>query len=75
MGAAKKLVEQDRVFVLVLGSGSTGAAAAADYVREGGIPTYNIVGATPKIRNPFARNVFSGVYPEASLISQYFAAE
>jgi branched-chain amino acid transport system substrate-binding protein len=75
VGAAKKLVEQDRVFVLVLGSGSTGAAAAADYVREGGIPTYNIVGATPKIRNPFARNVFSGVYPDASLISQYFAAE
>jgi branched-chain amino acid transport system substrate-binding protein len=75
VAAAKKLVEQDRAFVLVLGSGSTGAAAAADYVREAGIPTYNIVGATPKIRDPFARNVFSGVYPDARLIAQYFAAE
>jgi branched-chain amino acid transport system substrate-binding protein len=75
VAAAKKLVEQDRVFALVLGSGSTGAAAAADYVREAGIPTYNIVGATPKIRDPFARNVFSGVYPDARLIAQYFAAE
>jgi branched-chain amino acid transport system substrate-binding protein len=75
VGAAKKLVEQDRVFALVLGSGSTGAAAAADYVREAGTPTYNIVGATPKIRDPFARNVFSGVYPDARLIAQYFAAE
>jgi branched-chain amino acid transport system substrate-binding protein len=75
VAAAKKLVEQDRVFALVLGSGSTGAAAAADYVREAGTPTYNIVGATPKIRDPFARNVFSGVYPDARLIAQYFAAE
>ena len=33
VAAAKKLVENDKVFVLVIASGSTGAAAAADYVR------------------------------------------
>jgi branched-chain amino acid transport system substrate-binding protein len=37
VAAAKKLVEQDKVFVLVLASGSTSAAAAADYVREVGV--------------------------------------
>ena len=47
VAAAKKLVESDGVFVLVLASGSTGAAAAADYVRETGIPTYNIFRAPP----------------------------
>src|SRR6516162_10780076 len=36
IAAVKKLVEQDKVFVLVLASGSTGAAAAADYVRAAG---------------------------------------
>ncbi len=66
VAAAKKLVESDGVFVLVLASGSTGAAAAADYVRQSGIPTYNIAGATPIIRNPFANNVFHGAIASAS---------
>lgn len=75
IAAAKKLVEQDKVFMLVIGAGSTGAAAAADYLREVGIPTYNIVGATPKIREPFARNIFNGVYPDARLLADYFSRE
>jgi branched-chain amino acid transport system substrate-binding protein len=60
IAAVKKLVEQDKVFILILASGSTGAAAAADYVRETGVPTYNLFGSTPIIRNPFAANVFHG---------------
>jgi branched-chain amino acid transport system substrate-binding protein len=64
VAAAKKLTENDKVFILVLASGSTGAAAAADYVRAAKIPTYNIFGATPIIREPFARNVFHGSMPD-----------
>ena len=60
LAAVKKLTEQDKVFVMVLASGSTGAAAAADYVRANGIPTYNLYGSTPIIREPFAKNVFHG---------------
>jgi branched-chain amino acid transport system substrate-binding protein len=63
VAAAKKLTENDKVFILVLASGSTGAAAAADYVRAAKIPTYNIFGATPIIREPFARNIFHGSMP------------
>ena len=70
VAAAKKLVENDKVFVLIIASGSTGAAAAADYVRSAKIPTYNTVGATPIIRNPFARNVFHSTIPEASVTGQ-----
>lgn len=66
VAAAKKLVENDGVFVLVLASGSTGAAAAADYVREKGVPTYNLFGATPIIRTPFAENVFHGAMPSSA---------
>jgi ABC-type branched-subunit amino acid transport system substrate-binding protein len=65
VAASKKLVENDKVFVLVIATGSTGAAAAADYVRGAKIPTYNTVGATPIIRNPFARNVFHGTITDA----------
>jgi len=60
LAAVKKLVEQDKVYILVLASGSTGAAAAADYVREVGVPTYNLYGSTPIIRIPFSKNVFHG---------------
>lgn len=79
VAAAKKLVEEDKVFTLVLASGSTGAAAAADYVRSARIPTYNIYGATPIIRQPFARNVFHSAIPGAEtsgkkMIDEAFAA-
>ena len=60
LAAVKKLVEEDKVFILVLASGSTGAAAAADYVRSTGVPTYNLYGTTPIIREPFAMNIFHG---------------
>ncbi len=67
LAAVKKLVEQDKVFILILASGSTGAAAAADYVRGNGVPTYNLFGSTPIIREPFAKNVFHGAIVPASL--------
>ncbi|MGE0039188.1 MAG: ABC transporter substrate-binding protein [Xanthobacteraceae bacterium] len=60
LAAVKKLVEQDKVYLLVLASGSTGAAAAAAYVREVGMPTYNLYGSTPIIREPFSKNVYHG---------------
>ncbi len=77
IAAAKKLTENNRVFILVLASGSTGAVA--DYVRSAGVPTYNLFGATPIIRNPFARNVFHGAIPPAvvsghGMIEQAFKA-
>jgi branched-chain amino acid transport system substrate-binding protein len=79
VAAAKKLTESDKVFVLVLASGSTGAAAAADYVRSAKIPTYNIFGATPIIREPFARNIFHGSIPDpvvtgSAMVNEIFKA-
>ncbi len=75
IAAVKKLVEQDRVFALVLGSGSTGAAAAADYLRSVNVPAFNIVGATPKIRQPFSPHIFNGVFPSAGTIASSFVEE
>jgi branched-chain amino acid transport system substrate-binding protein len=39
-------------------------------VRGAKIPTYNTVGATPIIRNPFARNVFHSTIPPAAITGQ-----
>jgi len=71
LAAVKKLVEQDKIFVLVLASGSTGAAAAADYVREVGVPTYNLVASTPIIREPFSNNVFHGAVVPVEIASHH----
>lgn len=74
IAAAKKLVEQEKVYVLILGSGSTGAEAAADYLRSSRVPAFNIVGVTPKIRRPFARNIFHGTTPEADAFTESYIA-
>lgn len=75
VAAAKKLVEQDKVFALVLASGSTGAAAAADYVRSVGVPTYNLFGSTPVIREPFAANVFHGAVASTEVTAGALVAQ
>jgi branched-chain amino acid transport system substrate-binding protein len=70
IAAAKKLVESDKVFVLLLAAGSTGSAAAADYVREAKIPTYNMIGATWNIRRPFAQNIYHSAVPDTRTSSR-----
>lgn len=68
--AARKLVEQDQVFAVMIGSGSTGAAAAADYLREKKIPTYALTVAVPKYYDPFAPNMLSGTVPHAKFLAE-----
>lgn len=70
LAAAKKLIEDDKVFALLIATGNTGAAvAAADYVRAVKIPTYNTVSAAP-IGEPFTRNIFHGAVPSTRMISE-----
>jgi branched-chain amino acid transport system substrate-binding protein len=66
LAAVKKLHEQDKVYMVLSGSASTGAEAAADYFREMGMPVFNSVSITMKMREPFARNIFNGTPPAAN---------
>ena len=70
LAAAKKLVEQDKVFGIFIASGSTGAVGAGDYLREKGIPTYTLTTATPMIHVPLARNIFHGTVMHAKYFGQ-----
>lgn len=70
LAAARKLTERDQVFALVIASGSVGAAAAADYIRDKGIITYNIIAATPKIHTPLSPNIFHGAAGPAAVFAQ-----
>jgi branched-chain amino acid transport system substrate-binding protein len=70
LAAVKKLHEQQKVYMVFSGSGSTGADAAADYFREMGMPVYNNVSITMKMREPFAKNIFNGTPPAANSLNE-----
>jgi len=69
LAAARKLVQRDKVFALMIASGSVGAAAAADFIRESGVLTYNLIAATPKIHEPVTKNIFHGTSGPAAVYS------
>jgi branched-chain amino acid transport system substrate-binding protein len=73
LAAVKKLNEQDKVYMIFSGSGSTGAEAAADYFREGGMPVFNDVSITMRMREPFAKNIFNGAPPAADILNSLYA--
>ncbi|NPC58244.1 ABC transporter substrate-binding protein [Caenimonas soli] len=71
LAAVKKLHEQQKVYAVFSGSGSTGAEAAADYFREMGMPVMNPVSITMKMREPFTKNVFNGAPPAANQLNDH----
>jgi branched-chain amino acid transport system substrate-binding protein len=73
LAAVKKLHEQQKVYAVFSGSGSTGAEAAADYFREMGMPVFNDVSITMKMREPFAKNIYNGAPPSANILNDLYA--
>lgn len=72
LAAVKKLNEQQKVYMIFSGAASTGAEAAADYFREVGIPVFNDVSVTMKMREPFAKNIFNGAPPGVDILNSFY---
>jgi branched-chain amino acid transport system substrate-binding protein len=72
LAAVKKLNEQSKVYLIFSAHGSTGAEAAADYFRESGIPVFNSVSVTMRLREPFAKNIFNGTPPGVDILNDYY---
>jgi len=72
LAAVKKLNEQSKVYLIFSAHGSTGAEAAADYFRESGIPVFNSVSVTMRLREPFARNIFNGTPLGVDILNAYY---
>ena len=72
LAAVKKLNEQSKVYLIFSAHGSTGAEAAADYFRESGIPVFNTVSVTMRLREPFAKNIFNGTPPGVDILNEYY---
>lgn len=58
VSAARRLIEQEQVFALVCGSGSSPTLATLDLVDESGIPFVSCVSAHRDVLNPFRSNVY-----------------
>ena len=73
LAAVKKLVEQDKVFVLMSVGGSNATVGAVDYVRERNIPMYVSIASAPQVTWPFARNMFRGGTTETARYGELYA--
>ncbi|WP_244628659.1 ABC transporter substrate-binding protein [Tardiphaga robiniae] len=72
LAAVKKLNEQSKVYMIFSAHGSTGAEAAADYFRESGMPVFNCVSLTMRLREPFASNIFNGTPPSVDIMNKAY---
>src|ERR1700753_1085230 len=60
LAAAKKLIDQDHVFMIFCVAGSNGTLGTIDFVRENGRVMYVSFASAPGGTWPFARNMFRG---------------
>lgn len=71
--SVKKLVEQDKVFMIMGLSGSNPTIGTLDYVRESKIPTYIAIASAPQVTRPFNRYLFRGASTESARFGELYA--
>ena len=72
LAAVKKLVEQDKVFVIMSVGGSNATVGAVDYVREKNVPMYVSIASAPQVTWPHARNMFRGGTTETARYGELY---
>ncbi len=73
LAAAKKLIEQDKVFALMSVGGSNATAGTIDYVRDSKTVMYVAIASAPAVTWPFARNMFRGSTTESARYGELYA--
>jgi len=73
LAAVKKLVEQDKVFVVMSVGGSNATVGAVDYMKEKGVPYYVSIASAPQVTWPHARNLFRGGTTETARYGELYA--
>jgi branched-chain amino acid transport system substrate-binding protein len=71
--SVKKLVEQDKVFMIVGLSGSNPTIGTLDYARETKIPNYIAIASAPQVTHPFNRYLFRGASTESARFGELYA--
>lgn len=73
LAAVKKLVEQDKVFMVMSVGGSNATVGAVDYMKDKGVPYYVSIASAPQVTWPFARNLFRGGTTETARYGELYA--
>ena len=73
LAAVKKLVENDRVFMVMSVGGSNATVGAVDYMKEKGVPYYVSIASAPQVTWPHARNLFRGGTTETARYGELYA--
>jgi len=73
LAAVKKLVEQDKVFVVMSVGGSNATVGAVDYMKEKGVPYYVSIASAPQVTWPHAKNLFRGGTTETARYGELYA--
>ena len=73
LAAVKKLVEQDKVFMVFGLSGSNPTIGTLNYVRDLKIPNYFSIASAPQITHPFNRYFFRGTANESSRYGELYS--
>jgi branched-chain amino acid transport system substrate-binding protein len=73
LAAVKKLVENDKVFMVMSVGGSNATVGAVDYMKEKGVPYYVSIASAPQVTWPHARNLFRGGTTETARYGELYA--
>lgn len=73
VAAVRKLVEQDKVFLLMSVGGSNATAGTVDYVKDSGVPMYVSIASAPTVTYPFQRTMFRGGTTETARYGELYA--
>lgn len=73
LAAVKKLVEQDKVFMVLSVGGSNATVGAVEYMKDKGVPYYVSIASAPQVTWPFARNLFRGGTTETARYGELYA--
>jgi branched-chain amino acid transport system substrate-binding protein len=73
LAAVKKLVDDDKVFVLFNVAGSNGTIGTIDYVKEKDIVMFVSFASAPAVTWPFAKNLFRGGTTEVPRYGELYA--
>ena len=73
LSGVKKLVEQDKAFLIFGVSGSNPTVGTIEYLRESKIPTYVSIASAPQVTRPFSKYMFRGGTTEAVRYGELYA--
>ena len=73
LAAVKKLVDDDKVFMLFNVAGSNGTIGTIDYVKENGLVMFVSFASAPAVTWPFAKNLFRGGTTEVPRYGELYA--